>query len=397
MASCQDDEIKKELSAEMKEQEPNCLDTCVNSLEHQMYNQLIEEKNAESLIPSSFSEKSLVRELENLKKQLQEQQEKLDRYKRVETLNQHESLIDLQVSSQQQSPQNAYYFSSDFTSMISNAQSMQLDIKIQEFEDENSMNPLEFLDDVDRFYRIKNIKDDKKLNVMSVLLQGKARIWFELYSPFQSFDQFRKAFINEFYSVSIQVKVKNKWVSKRYDERLKNLQTFFYRQLKEANYLRPKMSDFEKNFTIVQQFSADVRKTLTTINFNDTNAIVLTLSNLDAIDSKNDFECKKVYTNEISVTKSNTKSNSQLNREPNDEWSRRHSWINTCHYGQNNTDDGHGGNHNCEARLINYAVDKLTSIQPIYHYSMPNLMHRNKGTINDCQLQNMYISSLHEK
>ena len=107
---------------------------------------------------------------------------------------------------------------------------------------------MEFLDDAERFFKIKNIvSENNKINILNVLLQGRARVWLELQvNGFQSFAQFREGFLREFFSVPTQVKIKTQWANRRFVDQEDNLQTYFYKQLKETSFLRPEMSQFEK-------------------------------------------------------------------------------------------------------------------------------------------------------
>ena len=185
--------------------------------------------------------------------------------------------------------------------ILGNMYTGQLDIKIPQFKDENSGNPLEFLDDVTRFCQIKKINDECKFKILSVMLQRKARIWFELQSSFHTFDEFKKSFIDEFYTVAIQVKIKNKWLNTKFNSNDdKSLQTFYYKQMKKSKYLLPVMTDFEKNYSIVQQFPSGVRKSLASINYNDNNVIVLALANLDEIhdEKRRNFERRSNFQNQ---------------------------------------------------------------------------------------------------
>ena len=103
-------------------------------------------------------------------------------------------------------------------------------------------------------------------------------------------------FTEGFLNVQTRVKFKAKWLNKKFNsEQDKNLQSFYCNQLREANYLRPIMSDFERNYSIIQQLPQSTRKALAFINYNDNNAIADALENLDEIFQKNqrNFDRKK--------------------------------------------------------------------------------------------------------
>ena len=71
-----------------------------------------------------------------------------------------------------------------------------------------------------------------------------------------------------------------------YDRNDGNFQNYYYEQLKEASYILPKMSEYEKNYIIIKQFPWWVQEALASANFADTNSIAQTLANLDAIRSE---------------------------------------------------------------------------------------------------------------
>ena len=70
------------------------------------------------------------------------------------------------------------------------------------------------------------------------------------------------------------------------DRKDTNFQNYYYEQTKEASYIIPKMSEYEKNDIITKQFPWWVQEALASANFEDPNAIAHTLSNLDAIRSE---------------------------------------------------------------------------------------------------------------
>lgn len=178
----------------------------------------------------------------------------------------------------------------NFCAIIGNLQTMQLDVKPPKFSDEWKRNPLEFIEALEKFFKIKDVKENKKLIMAEHSLEGKAQIWINLNNNFISYSQFKLAFLNEFYSIPIRVKAKNTWANKKYCEYMNNtsLQTYFYMQMKEADYLIPKLLEYEKIFTIVQQLPVWVKESLAGVNFENANTVGQTLANLDAIQREKD-------------------------------------------------------------------------------------------------------------
>ena len=171
----------------------------------------------------------------------------------------------------------------EINTLVNSIHTMNLEVKLPEFHDENSMNPIKFLKEIDRYCTIKNIETNRKMTVLPLLLHGKARIWFELQANYLNYDSFKDGFLKEFYNIPIQIKLKNAWANKRFTENDKTLQNYYYKQIKEASYLRPEISEFEKNFTIIQQLPQSARKMLATVNYDNSNMIGQILANLDMI------------------------------------------------------------------------------------------------------------------
>lgn len=144
---------------------------------------------------------------------------------------------------------------------MGNGTSMQIEVKMPEFSDENSSNPLEFIENFERFCLMKYIGNNNKLRVLNAALHGKARHWYELQQNILDFVHIKTTFQNEFNNTTIQINFKDKWLSKRFNSKEdKSLQTYYYKQLKQANYLRPKLTQYEKNFSIIEQFLISARK-----------------------------------------------------------------------------------------------------------------------------------------
>ena len=120
-------------------------------------------------------------------------------------------------------------YTAEICAIMGNVTSMQIDIKMPEFHDENMSNPLEFLDNFERFCITKNIKNNDRLKILNIALHSKARHWYELQNPFANFEQFKISFQNEFYGPTIQINYRDKWSSRKFNNKEdKNLQTFYY-------------------------------------------------------------------------------------------------------------------------------------------------------------------------
>lgn len=266
-----------------------------------------------------------------LREQLRLQSAELQRYKELYNPQTQSTMSDLNAGPRPQTALDSGAprdYTADMCAILGNVHTMELEVKPPSFADENLKNPLEFLSDVERFCTIKNIKEQNKLSILNVMLEGKARTWYELQNSFSNYAEFSQAFLNSFYTIPIQVKIKSQWSTKKFIDQENNLQTFLYRQLKEANFLRRKMTAYETNYTIVQQLPQSIRRALVAINFEDSDVIGQTLANLDSIyaEKPRNFERKpfeprnnvntpdSAQVNQVNVK--DTESNTYNNRGP---------------------------------------------------------------------------------
>lgn len=176
---------------------------------------------------------------------------------------------------------------------------IQYENKIPKFKNENEMNPLEFLEILDRYLNLKNIKDDKKLAIVDMALERKAHLWWMLQSNIKTYEEFVKSFKEHFYSVATQVSVRNKWANKKFTKNEGNLHDFYFKQLRESSFIRPILSEYEKNFTIVQQLPLWVREAIALIDLTKSDNIGQTLTHLDLIYAdRMKINNKKQFSNE---------------------------------------------------------------------------------------------------
>ncbi|KAK2574868.1 hypothetical protein KPH14_012964, partial [Odynerus spinipes] len=178
--------------------------------------------------------------------------------------------------------------------VMNQLQYMQLDIKPPKFSDEQDKNPKEFLAELENFFQFKHVREEHKVLVTENLLDGRAKVWANsMTHTFTDFNAFREAFLHEFYSIPIKVKLKTQWLSQRYRYNEGTMQEYFYKQRRMAKNLEPHMSAYELNYTIVQQFPMRIREALAACDHSDIDAVAQALSRLDSIQRDRDFEKKR--------------------------------------------------------------------------------------------------------
>ena len=70
--------------------------------------------------------------------------------------------------------------------------------KLPKFEDENKLNSLEFIELLNKYFLNKNIKENRKLSVVEIALEGRARLWLHSILLITNYYQFVENFTNNF-------------------------------------------------------------------------------------------------------------------------------------------------------------------------------------------------------
>lgn len=248
----------------------------------------------------------------------------------------------------------------------------QSEIKFPKFEDESKTNPVKYIDDLERYFRVKNVGPARKLLTVESTLEGKARTWLDLSEGIDSYETFKNQFLEKFYSVPIRIEIKKKWTDEKYKPYEGGLQSYFYRKLKEATHFIPKLSIYEINYMICQQFPVWVRESLASIKYEETDAIGRTLANLDAVRIEKEREA--------------TRRQSAYSNRPNDPVRvrniQRHDYqARNYEYGRPNSDGRYG--QNVGEREYNRAP------LPDMRYPPPQLINRR---VNDAERPQSHLN-----
>lgn len=222
----------------------------------------------------------------SLQARMEEERAELDRQRREIERLRRELDERQRAQQQQQIPQSQGQRTAsneELSAIISNVQNFHIDIKAPKFKDEIEKNPVEFLEEMEKFFKIKNVKNDRRIILIEQALEGRASLWLETKLDITTYEEFKTSFLEEFYSIPIRVQFKNSWNGKRYNQSQETLQTFYYRQKKDARFFIPQITEYEVNYNIIQQYPLWVRENMSTINFSDSTLIGQTLANLDAI------------------------------------------------------------------------------------------------------------------
>lgn len=169
----------------------------------------------------------------------------------------------------------------EIQTIVSNFSNFQIEVQMPKFGDESEKNPMAFLEEIEKFFKVKNIKEERKMEIIEHALTGRASLWFETQNS-DNYEIFKAKFIDEFYSIPIRVRFKNAWNERRYDQK-SPLHHYYYSQIKESRYFRPNLTKYEINYAIVQQYPMWIRENLTTIDYNNDATIGQALASLENI------------------------------------------------------------------------------------------------------------------
>ena len=68
------------------------------------------------------------------------------------------------------------------------------------------------------------------------MMEGRAKTWFNINRDrFLTYEEFEVAFLDEIYSMPIQVRIRNQWRNRRYNRGDKSMLSFFMNKLEMRN------------------------------------------------------------------------------------------------------------------------------------------------------------------
>ena len=165
--------------------------------------------------------------------------------------------------------------------ILNHFQSLQVNLCLPTF-DGLTCNPIEFIQNFEKYLLRKNIVEEAKLLIVEDALKGKATVWYDARAiPFADFLTFKKSFLSEFYSIEARMSAKSDWESSRFKMQDRSLQSYFVEQVRMARFCLTSLQEYEINYLIVKQLPQRAREVLATIAYADTVKISQTLGRLD--------------------------------------------------------------------------------------------------------------------
>lgn len=212
--------------------------------------------------------------------------------------------------------------------LIVSFRDINIEVKPPKFNE--SHNPSIFLEKFDKFFKVKKISAETRIDVLDGIFDNEAKTWF-VSNSFRDYDEFKRKLIEEYYSIPVRVRMKGEWLSRKFYPSNDNLNEYFIDQIKKAQYFSPAIEDYELHFTIIQQLPLRVREILSTADFGDIKKISNALSQLDLT-----FRDKQSNSSKFSSTQSD-----QFNRKSNEN-NQFDLKAKEMRFGQNRTPQGSG-------------------------------------------------------
>ncbi|XP_024946815.1 uncharacterized protein LOC112495254 [Cephus cinctus] len=166
--------------------------------------------------------------------------------------------------------------------LVEQFRSNKVEIALPKFSDNGLTNPQQFLHELERYCRLRDVPPESKLKIVETCLAGRALNWFTIHrDDFRNFQHFVNKFEAEFYSIPVRIRIKTRWQERRYKLSDGSILAYFYDQVRAAQYLCPRLGVYEMHYTIVQQLPMRVREILATVDYADTTILIQALEQLD--------------------------------------------------------------------------------------------------------------------
>lgn len=207
--------------------------------------------------------------------------------------------------------------------LVRQLQSVNVEIKTPIFAEDK--NPLNFIIDLDRYFKVKGIHALNHMLVLENILEGRVGDWFYINKDnIIDFDDFKSKFKNEFYPIPVQFQFRQQWASRKYVLSNGSMLSFFYSQYREGVTLEPQSPPYDIIFRITQQFPSNIRNSLAVIDCSRLESVTQALAQLDNVainnvdhegQARNSFD-KRVNSNHRQVN-SFSHSNQKVNKHAN--------------------------------------------------------------------------------
>lgn len=256
----------------------------------------------------SFDKYCVKRNLQKVmeKETIENLQREIDDLRQLNNM-QREEINRLREQNQTQNRQNDNDGTQAINNIVAGLRVLNIDSKMPKYDDNQTKNPNEFLNNLNRYFTIKQINDEHRLLLIENALEGRAKMWYETNrDEFMDYEQFKAAFLKEFFSIPIRVKIKSRWSARRFEPGKSTLQSYFLSQYKEAQYFLPIPEVYEINYSIIQQLPIRVREALTAIDYSEVNKVTQALAHLDLTHEERENSRKRQQAQNQSSNNENT-------------------------------------------------------------------------------------------
>lgn len=255
---------------------------------------LIPNRNS-SIMPDNEGTRA---EINELLEQVREERRKLEEERRAFERSQQIEQQNIQSANDREIPPNNHNAPNQrdngiggqiVDGLVNHLQYLHINIEIPKFCE--GKNPQEFIEDIERYFKFKNVRPEHQMLVIESFIEGRVKVWYQINKHiFGTFEDFKLEFYKEFYSIPVQVRLKDQWNARCYKWKDGSLQSYFFKQIQESKHFRPPLSDYEVNFKIIQQFPNKIQTALAAVDYADTNRVAQTLTQLDTVNREGEFD-----------------------------------------------------------------------------------------------------------
>lgn len=210
---------------------------------------------------------------------------------------------------------------------------------------------------------MKIIPNGSRVDILDEVFSDKAKIWFDSQS-FTDYNDFKRKFIEEFYSIPIRVRIKGEWLARRFDPSKDQLSGYFLSQIKDAQYFSPPLESYELHYTIIQQLPLRVREILSTIDFADFQKISHTLSQLQNTHKEKQGNSHKSVPQHINQFDKKTSENKSSDFK-----------VRESRFTQGRGPQNHGSRENNSSNVISSNIDAVPYTEGNFQFSKSNIPH----------------------
>ncbi|CAH1102304.1 unnamed protein product [Psylliodes chrysocephalus] len=131
------------------------------------------------------------------------------------------------------------------------------------FDNREKIHPVEFLENIELYFNVNSISFRQLKFYLNTLMENSAKTWFQAYSHmFGSYNDFKNSFLQQYWGPTLQLNIKLKLESGRYQEEHGSFVDYFNTQVASARHLYPPYTEQQLIAIIARHFPPNISATL---------------------------------------------------------------------------------------------------------------------------------------